>query len=77
MLLDLIDDGLVLEQRAVVREVDFLGSFGKDLNLAAGVFIALLEGLEGSSGLAFETERLGHLHPVELECCASLRRDVC
>jgi hypothetical protein len=60
-----------------VREVDFLRLFGENLNSATGVLVALLEGLEGSSSLATETEALSYLCPVELECCTSLcERDV-
>lgn len=72
VLLDLIDHGLVLQDGLVVREVDLRWLLGKDLNAAAGVLIALLEGLEGGGGLASETKRLGNFCPVELECCTSL-----
>lgn len=43
MVLDLVDDGLVLQDAAVVGEVDGLGLLGQDLDLAAGVIVALLE----------------------------------
>jgi hypothetical protein len=72
VLLDLVDDGLVLQDRAVVREVDLGGLFGELLHSAAGVFVALLEGLEGGGGLATEAEGAGYFGPVELEGCASL-----
>ena len=72
MLLDFIDHGLVLEDGAVVCEVDFGWLLGELLDSAAGVFVALLEGLEGGSGLASETKGLGDFDPVELECCAAL-----
>jgi hypothetical protein len=45
VLLNLVDDGLVLQDRAVVREVDLGGLFGELLDATAGIFIALLEGL--------------------------------
>lgn len=71
-LLDLLDDGLVLEDGSVGGEVDGGGLLGKGLELAAGVLVALLEGLEGGNGLATEAQRAGDLGPVELESCASL-----
>lgn len=72
VILDLVDDALVLEDGAVVREVDLLGLLGEDLNAATGVLVALLECLEGGGSLAAESETLGDLCPVELESCASL-----
>lgn len=72
VLLDLVDDALVFEDGTVVREVDLLGLLGEDLHAATGVLVALLECLEGGSGLPAKSEALGHLCPVELESCASL-----
>jgi hypothetical protein len=72
-LLDLGDDGLVLEGRAVVGEVDLGGELAEGRDLAAGVLVALLEGLQGGDGLATEVEGGRDLGPVELERCASLR----
>lgn len=66
LLLDVVDDGLVLEDAAVVAEVDRLRLLGEDLDPAAGVVMALLEGLEGLSGAATEAELLGQGSPVEL-----------
>jgi hypothetical protein len=43
VVLDLVDDSLVLQDTAVVGEIDGLGLLGKDLDLAAGVIVALLE----------------------------------
>lgn len=77
MLLDLINDGLVLQDGAVVREVDLRWLLGKDLNAATGIIVALLECLEGGGGLASESEGLGDFRPVELECCTSLERENC
>jgi len=57
-----------------VGEVDGLGLLGQDLDLAAGVIVALLEGLEGGGGVATEAELLANLGPVELEGCAALLR---
>lgn len=54
LLLDVVDDGLVLEDAAVVLEVDGLRLLGKDGDFAARVVVALLEGLKGSSSVAFE-----------------------
>lgn len=51
-LLDLGDDGLVLEDGAVVGEVDGGGLLGQDLHLSAGVLVPLLESLQGGDGLA-------------------------
>lgn len=72
MVLELVDDSLVLQDAAVVGEVDLLGSLGEDLNLAAGIVIALLEALEGGRGLAAEAQGAGDLDPVDLECGATL-----
>lgn len=71
-LLDLVDDGLVLEDGAVGGEVDGRGLLGQGLDPAARVLVALLEGLKGGSRLAAETQRAGHLGPVELESGAAL-----
>lgn len=71
-LLDLVDDGLVLEDGSVLGEVDGGGLLAELLDLAADVLVALLEGLEGGDGLATETEGAGDLGPVKLESCASL-----
>jgi hypothetical protein len=59
-----------------VGEVDGLGLLGQDLDLAAGVIVALLEGLEGGGGVATEAELLANLGPVELKGCAALLRAV-
>ena len=73
--LDLVDDGLVLQHLAVVREVDRLALLRERLHLAAGVVVAVFERLEGGGGLAAEPQGAGHLGPVELESCASLEED--
>lgn len=54
--LDLVDDGLVLEQGAVVSEVDALGRLGEGLHLAPGVVVALFEGRERAGGVAAEAQ---------------------
>lgn len=72
VVLELVDDSLVLQDAAVVGEVDLLGSLGEDLHLTAGVIVALLEGLEGGCGLAAEAQGAGDLDPVDLECGATL-----
>lgn len=56
VVLELVDDGLVLQDAAVVAEVNGLGLLGQDLNLAASLVAALLESLEGGGGLAAEAE---------------------
>lgn len=53
-------------------EVDGGRLLSQLLDLAAGVLVALLEGLEGGDGLAAEAQGRGDLDPVELESCASL-----
>lgn len=72
-LLNLINDGAVLEHGAVGGEVDGRGLLRQLLNLAARVLVALLEGLQGGDGLAAEAQRAGDLGPVELQGGASLR----
>lgn len=74
MVLDLVNDGLVLEETAVVGEVDGLGLLGQDLDLAAGIIVALLERLQRGGGLAAEAEGGRNLGPVDLECGAALFR---
>jgi hypothetical protein len=71
-LLDLVNDGLVLEKGAVVAEVNRLGLLGKDLDLAARIVVALLEGLEARGSLATEAEGGADFSPVELERGGSL-----
>ncbi len=53
LLLDIVDDGLVLKDAAVLAEVNRLRLFGKDRDFAAGVVVALFEGLQGSGSLTF------------------------
>jgi hypothetical protein len=43
LLLDIVDDGLVLEDAAVVLEVDGLRLLGEDGNFAARIVVTLLE----------------------------------
>lgn len=65
--LDLVDDGRVVESAAVVLEVDGLGLRAEQVQFAARVIVALLEGLEGRCRLPFETERGGDFGPVEFQ----------
>jgi len=74
MLLNLVNNGLVLQNRTVVCEVDFGGLLGELGYSATGILVALLEGLEGGGGLAAKTEGGGDFNPVELERCTSLER---
>jgi hypothetical protein len=74
VVLDLVDDGLVLEDTAVVGEVNGLGLLGQDLDLAAGIIVALLERLKRGGSLAAEAEGGRNLGPVELESGAALFR---
>lgn len=77
LLLDVVDDGLVLEDAAVVREVDGRGLLLEDGQFTARIIVALLEGLKGGGGLAFETKLGAELGPVELEGGAALRGQTC
>lgn len=72
LVLDLVDDGLVLQDAAVTGEVDGLRLLGKELNLAARIVVTLLESLQRGSGLAAEAEGAGRLDPVDLESGATL-----
>jgi len=72
LLLDVVDDGLVLEGAAVIGEVNGLRLLREDGDLAARIVIALLEGLERSGSLTLETKLRGELGPVELEGSAAL-----
>ena len=72
LLLNVVDDGLVLEDTAVIGEVNGLRLLREDGNLAARIVVALLEGLEGGGGLTLETKLRSELGPVELEGSAAL-----
>lgn len=67
VILDLVDDGLVLQGSAVIVKVDGLRLFRQRLHLAAGVVVALLERLQRRSRLAPKAQGAGHLGPVNLE----------
>lgn len=67
-----VDDGLVLEDGAVVREVDGRRRLGELLQLAARILVALLERLQRGDGLSAESEIRGDCLPVKLESCATL-----
>lgn len=54
-------------------EVDSGGQLGQSLDFAAGVLVALFEGLKAGDGLAAQAQRGSNLRPVELEGCASLQ----
>ena len=71
-LLNLVDNCLVLQDAAVVGEVDGGGLLRQQLDLTAGVLVALLESLERGNRLATQAEGGGHFGPVELEGGASL-----
>ena len=77
VLLNLVHDGLVLQNGAVVCKVDLGWLFGQQLNPTAGILIALLEGLEGGGGLTSQAKGAGYFRPVELESCASLEETRC
>lgn len=65
LLLDIVDDGLVLEDSAVVSEIDGGGLLLELLNLSAGVVVALLECNEGVGCAAFETKLGTEFGPVQ------------
>lgn len=72
MLLNLVDNGGVLEDGLVVCEV-YLGRLLREsLNTATGIFVALLKGLEGVRGGSLESEGLGNFGPVKFEGCTAL-----
>ena len=74
VVLDLVDDSLVLQDTTVVGEVNGLGLLRQDLDLAAGIVVALLEGLQRGGGLAAEAEGGRNLGPVDLESGTALFR---
>lgn len=76
LLLDVVDDGGVLQDGAVVGEVDLLGLLRQDLDLAARVVVALLEGLQGLGGGAAEAEFGAQVGPVDLGGGAALEGGV-
>jgi len=71
VLLDLVDDGLVLQDGAVVCKVELGWLIGQHLNPTAGILIALLKSLERGGGLTSQAKGAGYFRPVELESCAS------
>lgn len=72
VLLDLVDDGRVLQDRSVVAKVDGRWLLGQDLYSAAGIVVSLLEIGKRSRRAAAEAELRGDFAPVELQCCARL-----
>lgn len=75
-LLNLVDDGLVLEGGPVVGKVDSSRQLGQLLNLALGGVVTRLEGLQRGHGLPAQAERGGHAGPVELEGRGSLGGEI-
>ena len=72
VLFNLVDHGLVLERGAVTGEIERLGSFGEELDFAAGVVVAFFEGGEGGGCLAFEAEGGADFGPVDFKGGTSL-----
>lgn len=72
LLLDVVDDGRVLQHGAVVGEVDRLRLLRQNSHLAARIVVALLEGREGGRRLALQAQLRADLGPVELEGGAAL-----
>lgn len=67
LLLDIGDDVLVLQDLAVMREIDCLSLLGKDLDAAARIVVALLEVGKGSGSVTSEAELRPKVGPVDLE----------
>lgn len=67
LLLNIGDDVLVLQDAAVLGEVDGLGLLGESLDLAARVIVPLLEVAEGGSSLASQAKFGAQVGPVDLE----------
>lgn len=67
MSFDLVDDGRVVQRAAVVLEVDGLGLRAEQVDFAARIIVALLEGLQRGGRLAFEAEGGGDFGPVEFQ----------
>lgn len=73
VLLYRIDNSLVLEDGAVVSEVDSGWLLLESRKLAAGILVALLEGVKRGYSRSTESEVRGDCCPVKLESCATLR----
>jgi hypothetical protein len=76
VLLDLVDDLGVVEDGAVLLEVDGGGLLLQLLQAAAGVVVAFLEVGEGGGGGAAKGQLGGQFCPVEFGCCSGLGRSV-
>jgi hypothetical protein len=74
VLLDLVDDLGVVEDGAVLLEVDGGGLLLQLLETAAGVVVAFLEVGEGGGRCAAEGELGWEFRPVEFGCCSGLGR---
>lgn len=72
--LDLVDDGPVVEDATVVGKVHSLCLLGQNLHLTARIVVSLLEGVEGVGSVAAETERAGDLGPVDFRGYVALLR---
>lgn len=70
--LDFINDGLVLQDGAVVGKVDGLRCFRELLHPAPGIVVSLLEGNQRVGGGSLEAELGANLGPINLEGCAAL-----
>jgi hypothetical protein len=72
----LVDNSLVLQNGAVVGEVNSGWLLRELLHAAAGILVALLESLKRGDGLTTEAKIASDCGPVELESCASLEVNV-
>ncbi len=76
MLFDFINHGAVVERGSVFGEVDRLRLLVQGGEFAAGVVVALFEGLEGRCGAAFQAEGGGDSGPVDFGCGGALGGEV-
>lgn len=67
MSFDLVNNGRVVQGATVVLKVDGSGLRAQQINFAARIIVALLEGLEGGCCLAFEAKGGGDSGPVEFQ----------
>jgi len=67
LLLDVVDDGGVLQHASVVGEVDRRRLVAQLLHLAPGIVVALLEGHQRVRRRTLEAELCAELGPVEFE----------
>jgi hypothetical protein len=72
VLLDFIDDRGVLQDGAVMAEIDGCGLIGQNLDSTTGIVMSLLEVGERGRCAASKAELCANFAPVELRCRACL-----